>query len=201
VRTHFVGLALVVAALPSITGQAASATDQNMAPPLISFGPDDTREWFSVNDDVMGGLSGGGIRRTEEGTGLFAGALSLENNGGFASVRTLVDRPDLAKSAGLEIRVRGDGRTYQLRLRDDGSFDGVAHRALFTTRADEWITVRLSYGDFQPTFRGRLQRDISPLDPARIRQVGLMVADKQAGPFALEIETVTPWFEAADGPR
>ena len=50
--------------------------------------PDSERSWTSVNDGVMGGISRGGFKRTEQKTLLFSGELSLENNGGFASIRT-----------------------------------------------------------------------------------------------------------------
>jgi len=39
-----------------------------------------------VNDGVMGGVSDGRFRVTERQTLEFYGTLSLENNGGFASV-------------------------------------------------------------------------------------------------------------------
>ena len=56
---------------------------------LASFAAADSLQaWNSVNDGVMGGVSKGGVSRTEQGTMLFSGELSLANNGGFASIRT-----------------------------------------------------------------------------------------------------------------
>ena len=167
---------------------------------LLDFGVDERVEWYVVNDGVMGGLSRSGMRRTDEGTGVFSGELSLENNGGFASVRALLGRTDLAAHAGLELRVRGDGRTYQLRLRTDDRFDGVAYKATFATRDGEWQTVRVPFDEFLPTFRGRTLAGEPPLDPARIHQVVFMVADKRAGPFALEIDFVRTWDGKGDAP-
>ena len=160
---------------------------------LIDFDDTDSTRWYAVNDGVMGGVSQSNIRRTGEGTGVFAGVLSLENNGGFASVRAVVGRRDLSDDAGLEIRVRGDGRTYQLRLRTDDRFDGIAYRAYFETSDGEWTTARIPFAEFVPTFRGRTLTDVPPLDTSRIHQVAFMLADKKPGSFSLEIDFVRPW--------
>jgi NADH dehydrogenase [ubiquinone] 1 alpha subcomplex assembly factor 1 len=45
-------------------------------------------DWQAVNDGVMGGVSEGTFQITDRNTLAFVGTLSLENNGGFASVRT-----------------------------------------------------------------------------------------------------------------
>ena len=41
--------------------------------------------WYVVDDGVMGGRSMGSIKQDQEGHGVFAGSISLENNGGFFS--------------------------------------------------------------------------------------------------------------------
>jgi len=160
---------------------------------LVRFGAENPSQWRVINDGVMGGLSRGSIILTNDGTGLFTGELSLENNGGFASVRTMVDSPDLSEYAGLEVRVKGDGRTYQLRLRDNQRTDGLAYRAVFQTKIDTWLTVRIPFKEFVPTFRGRIIDGAPVLDTAHIHQVGFMIADKVSGPFSLEIEFVQVW--------
>jgi monofunctional biosynthetic peptidoglycan transglycosylase len=163
---------------------------------LIDFTDADRSKWYVINDGVMGGESQSQIQRTERETGLFTGELSLENNGGFASARAVVGRHDLSAHVGLEIRARGDGRTYQLRLRTDDGFDGIAYRARFETRDGEWTTTRISFDDFLPTFRGRMLNNARRLDTTRIQQVTLMLADKKPGPFSLEVDFVRTWGPA-----
>lgn len=160
---------------------------------LIDFSKADRGGWHAINDGVMGGVSQSDIRRTDQGTGVFEGVLSLENNGGFASVRVVVERRNLTTYSGLEVRVRGDGRTYQLRLRTNDSFDGIAYRADFETRDGEWTTTRIPFGQFLPGFRGRTLSDAAPLDTSQIQQLGFMLADKKPGPFSLEIDFVRVW--------
>jgi monofunctional biosynthetic peptidoglycan transglycosylase len=157
---------------------------------IVDFHEDGGPEWRPVNDTVMGGESSCSLERTEEGTGLFTGDLSLENNGGFASVRAVLGPTDLSAYHGLRVRVRGDGRRYRLRLRTDDGFDGVAYQAKFPTEAGEWTEAELPFSGFGPTFRGRTLPGFAPLDPARITQIAFMVADGQEGSFRLEIDSV-----------
>jgi monofunctional biosynthetic peptidoglycan transglycosylase len=143
--------------------------------------------WRAINDGVMGGVSAGRMLATEHGL-RFEGELSLDNNGGFASVRRLVGQ-DLAGMRGVRIEVRGDGRSYQARFRQDGRFDGVAWRAAFETTG-WWQTVELDFGAFEPVFRGRRVPQAGPLVAADIRQFGFMLADGKAGPFRLDIRSI-----------
>lgn len=154
---------------------------------LIDFqDPDESRRWRAINDNVMGGISQGGMR-VEAGVGVFSGETSLANNGGFASVRRDPEAFDLSDAPGLGLQVRGDGRTYQLRLYTDQLPQGAAYRASFQPAVGEWQRIAFSWRDFEPMFRGRLLEGIPPIDPAGVDQVGLMIVDRQAGPFRLEV--------------
>lgn len=88
------------------------------------------------------------------------------------------------------IEVLGDGKRYKLNLRTDDAFDGVNYQALFEPPAGAWALLRLPLADFVPTFRGRRVADAAALDPADLRQVGLMIADRQAGRFALAVRSI-----------
>ena len=152
----------------------------------------DLQDWRVVNDGVMGGLSRGEIIMTDSGTAVFQGILSLANNGGFSSTRTLPRPLNLDDYDGITLHVRGDGNSYQLRLRLDDRFDGVAYRYRFQTKADQWMTVEIPFSEFVPVFRGRELNDVGPVEPERIQQIGFLVSDKQAGPFKLEVD----WIKA-----
>jgi monofunctional biosynthetic peptidoglycan transglycosylase len=159
---------------------------------LVDFAdPALVRAWEIVNDGVMGGRSDSDLELTADGTALFRGVVSLANRGGFAMVRTRPDRFDLTGCGVIRLEVRGDGQRYRLRLRTDDDFDGVAYQAAFPTLIDAWTTAKLSLADFAPTFRGRPVPGAPPLDPARVRRIGIIIADGQAGPFRLEIARIT----------
>jgi len=157
---------------------------------LIDFSTLRVGDWTIVNDGVMGGRSASNLELTDAGTVSFSGYLSLANNGGFASTRAIFDYLDLTGFAGIAIRVKGDGRSYQLRIRTNGRFDGVAYAHGFSTTAGEWTEVFMPFSEFRPTFRGRVPKGMGPLDPSSIRQIGFLIGDKVEGPFELEISWI-----------
>ena len=146
--------------------------------------------WSSIDDVVMGGISRSRME-VEDGVAVFRGVLSLENNGGFASVRSRPADHDLSGFRAISVRVRGDGHRYMLRLRTSASFDGVSYEAPFEPGDDEWTTVVIPFDAFRATYRGRLVRDYPALDPSRVKTFGIMIADKQEGPFRLEVESIS----------
>ena len=149
---------------------------------------DPARDWFSVDDRVMGGVSASRVEASPDGL-VFSGNLSLDRDGGFASIRTRPGSYVLAGATSLVLRVRGDGKTYKLGVRTDDAFDGIQYQARFPTHAETWADVRLALAEFQPTRRGRTV-PAAPLDPARIRVFGLLIADRQVGPFRLVVASV-----------
>jgi monofunctional biosynthetic peptidoglycan transglycosylase len=146
--------------------------------------------WRIVNDGVMGGLSQSRMTITSDSTAVFQGTVSLENNGGFASVRTEPSDFGLAGKKGLRLKVKGDGSTYQLRLRTEQRWDGIAYRSSFTTKEGDWIIVDVDFKDFSPSFRGRPVPEAPALDPGQVRQIGFLISDKQEGSFRLEIDSI-----------
>jgi len=147
--------------------------------------------WSAIDDSVMGGVSASRLRHAPEGHAVFEGTVSLERNGGFASVRSRPQALGVGSAAHYIIEVRGDGKRYRLNLRTDDAFDGVNYQAAFDAPAsDGWTTVTLPVERFVPSFRGRPVPSAPPLDPARVRQAGLMIADRQSGPFALAVRTL-----------
>ena len=93
----------------------------------------------------------------------------------------------MGEFTGLELRVRGDDKTYQIRLHTDAP--RVAYTQHFRAPG-EWTTLRLPFTDFTPTFRGRDVPSAPPLNRSSINEVGLMLADKQAGDFELFVNFV-----------
>lgn len=162
---------------------------------LFDFtGADPSAAWRATNDGVMGGLSQGGATLAE-GSMLFTGVLSLENNGGFSVIYGRGPF-DLSRYDGLRFRVLGDGRTYELRINSDAMFrsgDPVSFRQTFDTIAGEWIEVFVPFADLKQSWRGR-QLSGYRLNTSDIRRIGFMLADKQAGDFALRVR----WLEAGN---
>lgn len=151
-------------------------------------------QWITVNDGVMGGKSSGGPSFAD-GRLLFAGSTNTDG-GGFSSIRMTPRALDLAAFAGIELRIRGDGRTYKLDVRMAGSRGArdVAYRADFANTAGEWCDARVPFASLRPTWRGEdLEGRAPALDPAQITALGLMIYDGKDGPFRLEVERISAY--------
>ena len=157
--------------------------------------PGEEKRWEIMTDEVMGGISQSQMFISSNKTAVFHGEVSLENYGGFASIRTRPQEYQLDGFAGISLRVKGDGKKYRLRLRTDDEFEGVAYQANFTTQPEKWIIVHLPFNEFTAVFRGRVVSEAPKLEAAHIRRIGFMIADKQSGPFTLEIEGVKAYTE------
>lgn len=148
--------------------------------------PSAPRAWRSIDDVVMGGRSASALEFLGD-RAAFRGVVSLENNGGFASIRCLPRALGLAGCEGLELDLIGDGHTYKLGLRLDADFDGTTYQATFAAPAGHRSLVRIAFAELVPTFRGRRVPDAPSFDAARATQLGLLIGDKQPGPFSLDL--------------
>jgi len=161
--------------------------------PIVLFdftGADAAKEWQTVNDGVMGGISEGKFKITEQKTMEFFGTLSLKNNGGFASVRTKGKKLGLEKGDTLVAKVRGDGREYQMNLYLNKPLIAFSYRATVQTKKDEWIEVKVSLDKFEATSFGRPVKDAGAVKPEEVNALGFMLGDKKAGPFKMEVEWI-----------
>jgi hypothetical protein len=136
--------------------------------------------WEYVADDVMGGVSVGGM--TEErfhgrDAVVLRGDVSLENNGGFIQIATDF-RPsgqvmDVSQWRGIEFDVWGNGRAYDIRLRTDQlQRPWQSFRAEFETK-EQWQTVQIPFTDF---FAHRIEAE---LDQTRLRRVAILAIGRE----------------------
>lgn len=152
--------------------------------------PQSTALWHPIDDRVMGGVSRSRLRNDPTGHAVFEGEVSLDRNGGFASVRSDPGDRGLPGAEACLIDVRGEHRQFKLSLLTDDGFDSLNYQTSFAPSGLDWQTLRLPLAAFRASFRGRAVPGAPPLEPARIRQVGLMIAGRQAGPFALDIRRI-----------
>ncbi len=179
--------------LMTLNGNANSYTTGSTEVVLFDFGTvKNMDDWLIVNDGVMGGLSRSRFVLSDRNSAVFSGNVRLENNGGFASTRTKAMQFQLDGFKGILIRVKGDGKKYQFRLRTSDRFDGVAYRYHFETENDQWQTIAIPFDECVPVFRGRILRDVGPVSPKDIQQLGVMISDGQSGEFQLEVQ----WIKA-----
>lgn len=143
--------------------------------------------WQVVNDGVMGGLSTSQFQITPNKPAMFNGIVSLENNGGFASVRSasLGETPEGCNA--FKIRVRGDGQRYSFTVRNASGFRAPSYQCSFETQPDEWQEITLPFKDFGPKWRGRTLQGQPSLTPSKGDSLGFIISSKTAGAFQLEV--------------
>ena len=141
--------------------------------------------WKVVNDTVMGGRSSS--RWTSNSSAfIFEGNLSLENNGGFASIRCELKNNDLSNEDGIYLKVKGDGRKYQFRIQSKVS-RWANYSNEFKTKKDLVQTFYLPFKDFKPSWRGRRLNNLPTLKGEDVVGIGFLLGDKIQGKFKLEI--------------
>ena len=174
-----------------VEGKSVAPLTSKMSPSLNLIIQATQTDWRAVNDDVMGGISRGNFRQTNDAL-VFFGELSRENNGGFASIRTAVNL-DLSSTSGISMEVIGDGRAYQFFMQTDARLQerfpiNFTHR--FSTLPGEPTVVAFSFADLEPRWRGQSLESYQ-FDAKKIEQVGFLIADGREGPFELRIGNVS----------
>jgi len=146
-----------------------------------------TDQWQILNDGVMGGLSQSSIELTKDGYGLFSGHVSTKNNGGFASVRLPSNVRIESDQQEIILRIKGDGKTYQCRLKgNENQRESYVHE--FDTNG-EWQTLKLKISDFYPQYRGRkLDRPNFNFD--QLALFGFLITSKKETDFELLIDRI-----------
>ncbi len=155
---------------------------------LFSFDSDAERlPWRVVLDGVMGGLSTGQVD-VENGSMVFSGETSLRNNGGFSSIRASLAEGTLRGYDSIELKVRGDGRTYILGTSTRGRMGGESYWHRFDTTDGEWTTVQIPIAAMERHYYG--QKLPGRIKPEEVRGLELYIYDKKAGPFSIEIDSI-----------
>ena len=144
--------------------------------------------WLVINDGVMGGVSQSSLELDADGNGLFSGAVSLDNNGGFCSVRYNFESLDVSNFKSIVLHVRGDGKRYQFRIRHN-SRDYYSYITYFETNGD-WQTVELELADMYPSFRGR-KVDLPNFNKDYIEEIALLIGNKKEEKFMIEIDKIS----------
>ncbi len=146
--------------------------------------PNTLRDSWIVNDGVMGGVSQSSLRQDVDGM-FFEGVVSLENNGGFASMRSSVQFPQGIQL--IELLAKGDGKRYKLVLRTE-----LAPRVTYVAdfiALPTWQTYRFNLSQFKSTFRGR-DVNAPTLSFSDVIDFGILISNNQAGSFAIQLKTL-----------
>tara|TARA_B100000809_G_C15097476_1_gene515584 strand:+ start:241 stop:732 length:492 start_codon:yes stop_codon:yes gene_type:complete len=147
----------------------------------------DISNWRILDDVVMGGRSNGSFEINDEGHGKFYGTVSLENNGGFSSLRYRFKTKDVSAYSNVILRVKGDGSNYQFRVKTS-SGDYASYIYEFETTTD-WMTIEIPFTAMDPRFRGR--RINAPNFPGEeLQEIAFLIGNKREQSFEFLIDNI-----------
>ena len=180
-------LALLFACeLPNVENSSAKLIEGEVI--MENFDSNNLLNWNIVNDSVMGGRSQATLKLINNTYANFKGYLSLQNNGGFSSIRAYYP-PDLTNVKSIVLKVRGDGRKYNFRIRGNTeSWASYTHS--FDTVEGEWNEIELKNDDFYPVYRGYTLKNMPQLSEVIIKEIGIMLSDKIEGSFSIDIDWI-----------
>ncbi len=144
-------------------------------------------KWVIVDDVVMGGKSFGSFSLNKSGHGEFTGDVSLENNGGFSSVRYRLNKDDIENYSKFVLKIRGDGKAYQFRVKTN-RYDYHSYIFTFQTTT-EWQTIEVPFSEMYPAFRGR-KLNMEKYQGKQLEEIAFLIGNKKNESFRLEIDRI-----------
>ncbi|VVC29520.1 NADH:ubiquinone oxidoreductase intermediate-associated protein 30,Galactose-binding domain-like [Cinara cedri] len=166
--------------------------------------------WIATSDsDHAEGFSKCDLKISDQGYGLFSGNLcsrvpkdgKIQNSGYCNIITKRVSKSfqrdtylDWSPYTHLNLRLRGDGRSYLINIHVSGQFDimwnDVFTFVLYTRGGPYWQTTRIPFSKFFFASKGRIQDKQAPLPLAKVTHFGITTADRCDGPFQLEIDYI-----------
>ena len=135
----------------------------------------------------MGGRSSSTFKLDEDGLGVFEGNISLENNGGFSSLRYRFLKRTIKGDTQVKITLRGDGKKYQFRVKSNAG-DYYSYIAPFLT-SGEWQEIVIPLRDMYPSFRGRRLNQPNFSNDS-IEELTFLIGNKKSERFKLLIDKI-----------
>jgi Complex I intermediate-associated protein 30 (CIA30) len=129
--------------------------------------------WRFFTDQVMGGVSTGGVAFAQENGTSFArmtGRVSTANRGGFIQMRLDLTSPPPEGTTGVRLIVRGNGQRYFVHLRTGGTFLPWQYYQAGFAVTENWTEVRLPLDTFKAS--GALLRSVP--DTASLTSVAVV---------------------------
>ena len=112
---------------------------------------------------------------------------SIVNDGGFTSVRYRFSALEVNRTSKIKPRLKGDGREYQFRIKDD-SRQYYSYITTFST-SGEWQGIEIPLGEIEPSFRGR-KLNIPNFSENQIEEIVFLIANKKEERFELLLDSV-----------
>lgn len=156
---------------------------------VFNFSTDsDISNWRILDDVVMGGRSDGNFKVNSDGYGEYYGDVSLKNNGGFSSLRYYFETRKTEDYSKFVLRIKGDGKAYQFRVKDDSS-NRYSFIFEFETTGD-WQTVTIPFSEMYASFRG-YRVDIPNYKGNQMEEIAFLIGNKKEESFKILIDSIS----------
>lgn len=160
---------------------------------MIDFGtaPEKCKNWVLVSDNVMGGVSKSTLEYTENSI-LLSGSISLENFGGFSSIRTEYNKIDLSDYKSVTVRLKASGQKFSFTLEDNRFWFRPYYKgAINLTEENVWQEITVNFTDFKQYSIGDATGEGMKAGCLKnIVRMGLVTTLKKEGPFSLEVDYI-----------
>lgn len=149
---------------------------------------------ISYNDETKTGVFEGVLDLTVDDE---AARVAMLTKSGYAAIRF----PGFAKPMDLQqydcfrIRAKGDGRVYVLNIVPFERYMEEEWRMFqvpLVTKAGVWQTTTIPFGALMSSYRGKIDENHGLYFGQEVLSVGILMAQRQAGPFRLELD----WLKA-----
>ena len=146
-------------------------------------------EWTYIADNVMGGISDGGVEFNLVDSNVYAllsGNVSTENNGGFIQIRRELKNTDLSKAKSIRVYARGNNEKYYIFLRTTGTILPWQYYSHEFTVNEEYNEFIMQIQDFKKS--GSLLA--KQINPKKITSIGIVAygRDHYAELYVKELE-------------
>ncbi|MEY3040116.1 MAG: hypothetical protein RLZZ593_1258 [Bacteroidota bacterium] len=178
-RRYLYGMKLFTTIAMAILVQSQLIFDFNYTAPV--------NDWTVVDDVVMGGRSTGQFKIDSEGHGVYSGNVSLENNGGFSSLRYQFEKIRTHENSKIAIRLKGDGKQYQFRVKSNRN-TYYSYTTTFKTSGD-WENIIIDLKDMHPSFRGRTL-NMPHFNENSIEELVFLIGNKKNESFELVLDRI-----------
>jgi len=148
-------------------------------------------EWTYIADNVMGGISDGGVEFNLVDSNVYAllsGHVSTENNGGFIQIRRELKNIDLSKAKSIRVYARGNNEKYYIFLRTTGTILPWQYYSHEFTVNEEYNEFIMQIQDFKKS--GTLLA--KQINPKKITSVAIVAygRDHVAEIYVKELEFI-----------
>ena len=160
---------------------------------IIDFGnsAEKNQEWKLLSDNIMGGVTKSKIEYTNNSV-LLTGNISLDNYGGFSSIKTKYKSVDLSKYNGIKIKFKSTNQKFAFTLEDNQNWTQPNYKREFSSKKeDTWEEVIIYFKDFQEIVIGETTGNMMKSKSLKnIVRMGIMTYEKKEGSFSLEVDYI-----------